>query len=122
MKKAYQSMEHYLNLPWSYSIDYWEDQDGYYVVSVKELAGCKTHGSTVEEALTHIREAIESYLLGVMEDGEEIPEPLKAEEFKGVITYRTTPEKHYRLAKESQISGKSLNRLIDEAVDQNLSA
>jgi predicted RNase H-like HicB family nuclease len=38
------------------------DEDGYYVASVPELAGCYTQGKTLEEVRKRIREAIDLYL------------------------------------------------------------
>jgi predicted RNase H-like HicB family nuclease len=45
-----------------------KDEDGGYVGSVPELRGCHSQGETVEELMTHMREAIELCL----EDAEEI--------------------------------------------------
>ena len=39
-----------------------QDEDGYYVASVQELAGCYTQGKTLEEVRKRIREAIDLYL------------------------------------------------------------
>ena len=47
-----------------------EDQFHAYVPS---LPGCHSFGSTVDEARANITEAIEVYLEGLLEDGEEIP-------------------------------------------------
>ena len=47
-----------------------EDQFHAYVPS---LPGCHSFGSTVDEARANIAEAIEIYLEGLLEDGEEIP-------------------------------------------------
>ena len=46
-----------------------EDQFHAYVPS---LPGCHSFGSTVDEARANITEAIEVYLEGLLEDGEEI--------------------------------------------------
>jgi predicted RNase H-like HicB family nuclease len=39
-----------------------QDEDGNFCVSVPQLKGCHSHGTTRDEALTNIREAIELYL------------------------------------------------------------
>lgn len=39
-----------------------EDEDGAVVADVPQLPGCHTFGRTREDALRHIREAIELYL------------------------------------------------------------
>jgi len=50
----------------------------------------------------------------------EIPEPLKIEDFKGSISYRTSKERHYRLAQQAKLYGKSINAFIDEAIGEKL--
>jgi len=36
-----------------------QDEDGYYIVSCSSFKGCNSYGSTIEEALTNIKEAIQ---------------------------------------------------------------
>ena len=49
-------------------------EEGGYWVEVPALSGCFSQGETVEEVLENAREAIESHLLALKEDGQEIPE------------------------------------------------
>jgi len=49
------------------------DADSDYGVTVPDLAGCFSAGSTVEEALQNTKEAIECHLEGLLLDGEELP-------------------------------------------------
>lgn len=35
------------------------DEDGYYIVSCPVLKGCHSYGSTIDEAMANIKEAIE---------------------------------------------------------------
>ena len=46
-----------------------------YAAYVPDLPGCVATGSTREELLEPIREAIEFHLEGMLEDGETVPEP-----------------------------------------------
>jgi predicted RNase H-like HicB family nuclease len=55
----------------------WSDEDEAYIVTVPELPGCKTHGSTYEEAVQQGKDAIETWLLFLNDIGEAIPEPEK---------------------------------------------
>jgi len=48
-------------------------EEGGYWVEVPTLPGCVSQGETEAEALTRIREAIESHLEALREDGQEIP-------------------------------------------------
>ncbi len=51
-----------------------QDEDGYFVVEVPSLPGCISQGETREEALEHIKEAIELHIEVLQERGESIPE------------------------------------------------
>ncbi len=44
----------------------WEPEGGVFVVTVPELPGCRTHGSTYEEAVQQGQDAIETWLMGTV--------------------------------------------------------
>ena len=48
-------------------------EDGYWVAERPSLRGCVSQGATRQEAITNIREAIEGYVLVLMEDGIPVP-------------------------------------------------
>ena len=52
-------------------------EEGGYWVEVPTLPGCVSQGETETEALARIREAIESHLGALREDGQEIPNEAK---------------------------------------------
>jgi predicted RNase H-like HicB family nuclease len=52
-----------------------KDPGSDYGVTVPDLPGCFSAGSTVEEAMLMTREAIELYLDTLAEDGREFPTP-----------------------------------------------
>jgi len=56
-----------------YSVVVHEAEEGGYWVEVPALPGCYSQGETIEETLTHVREAIELYLEGLQEGGSPIP-------------------------------------------------
>ncbi|KKQ35723.1 MAG: hypothetical protein US53_C0072G0007 [Candidatus Woesebacteria bacterium GW2011_GWA1_37_7] len=49
------------------------DDDGFYVADCPELPGCHTQGSTLEGAISNIRDAIKLHLKILKEEKEEIP-------------------------------------------------
>ena len=51
-------------------------------VSVPDLPGCFSAGSTIEEAFENAEEAILTHIEGLMMDGEEVPFPRKIDELK----------------------------------------
>ena len=53
----------------------WSDEDDAYIVTVPELPGCRTHGSTYEEAVQQGQEVIESWIDSALEDGDTVPPP-----------------------------------------------
>jgi predicted RNase H-like HicB family nuclease len=52
-----------------------KDPDSSYGVSVPDLPGCVTAGDTIEEALLMAKDAIELHLVGMLDDGLELPDP-----------------------------------------------
>ena len=113
------NLDYYLNLPYSFIID-WSDADGCFLGSIVELEHNMTCGQTREEVLANLKEALISYVATSLENNMDIPEPLKIKDFKGSITYRTSKERHYRLAKQAKLYGKSINSFIDEAIADKL--
>jgi len=113
------NLEYYLKLPWTFRFE-WSDEDACYIASVAELKGCMSEGETITEATKMINDALESYISACLEANYEIPEPLKQIDCKGKIHYRTTPERHYKLALKAKSLGVSINALIDEAVSEKL--
>lgn len=48
--------------------------DGFWVVECPSLPGCISQGSTKEEAVTNIKEAIRGYVAALEEDNLSVPE------------------------------------------------
>ncbi|MDH3000785.1 hypothetical protein A1D23_01850 [Chelonobacter oris] len=59
--------------------------DGY-VVSVPDVPGCFSAGDTLEQAISNVKEAIAFHVEGLIEDGEDIPQPQSLE------NHRANPE------------------------------
>ena len=112
-------LDYYQNLPYTYIIE-WSDVDGCFLGSIVELERNMTCGQTREEVLKNLKEALASYVTTSLDNNMEIPEPIKIEDFKGSITYRTSKERHYKLAKQAKLYGKSINAFIDEAIGEKL--
>jgi predicted RNase H-like HicB family nuclease len=49
------------------------DEGGIYTIEVPSLPGCISEGSTIDEAIANIKEAIELYIDVLKEDGKPIP-------------------------------------------------
>ena len=118
-KKPYKKMSYYLNLPWTYTVEQSKDENNnkIYVVYVNELPGICTDAPSVDEAMKLIKEPIAAAIEFYMENNQEIPEPIKEEDYKGNISYRTTSKRHYLISKEAQRRALSLSQLIDNLID-----
>ena len=53
----------------------WSEEDHVYIVTVPDLPGCVTHGSTYEEAAKQGQDAIESWIDASRASGHPIPSP-----------------------------------------------
>ena len=113
------NLDYYINLPYTFIID-WSDVDGCFLGSIVELEHNMTCGLTREEVLVNLKEALASYVSTSLDNNMEIPEPIKIEDYKGNITYRTSRERHYKLAKQAKLYGKSINAFIDEIIGEKL--
>jgi len=49
-------------------------EDGYWVAECPSLPGCVSQGTTREEEIRNVKEAIERYILTLQEDGIPVPE------------------------------------------------
>lgn len=62
------------------------EEDGRYSVYAPDLPGCVSWGNTRDEAIEHIREAIEVWIESAKEDGDEIPPPGSSLEYVKVAS------------------------------------
>lgn len=68
----------------NYPIIIEKDKNSDYGVTVPDLPGCYSAGSTLNEAIENAREAILLHIEGLLEDEEIIPEPSNTETFKNI--------------------------------------
>ena len=118
-KKKYESLNYYLSLQWTYTVEQTKDENKnkIYVVRVNELPGICTDSTSLDEAMKLIKEPMKAAFEFYMENNEDIPKPLTEEDFKGNIAYRTTSRRHYLISKEAQRNEQSLSQVIDNLVD-----
>lgn len=114
-------LKYYMNLNWSYTIEQETHKSKhYYIIRVNELPGVCTDAETIEEGMKNIKEAIEGAIRLYLKNKEPIPEPIKKEQFKGNIAYRTTSERHFYVAKAAKEMRKSISKTLDELIDAGL--
>lgn len=114
-------LEYYLNLPWSYTIEQ-EIHEGkpFFIIRVNELPGICTDAETIPEGMELIKECIEGAVVLYLKNGEQVPEPIKKEDFKGNIAYRTSSKRHYHIAKLANTMHKSISKTMDDLIDSGL--
>lgn len=120
-KGTKKDLKYYLNLNWSYTIEQ-DSHDGkkFYIIRVNELPGVCTDAISIAKGMEDIKDAIAGAIELYMEQGDPIPEPIKKEEFKGKIAYRTTSLRHYALAKIARQRHISMNKALDMIFDAGL--
>jgi predicted RNase H-like HicB family nuclease len=64
-----------------------KDKDSDYGVTVPDLPGCFSAGTTVDDAMAMAKEAIELHLEQIIDDGEPVPKPGRIEDHKAKRTY-----------------------------------
>lgn len=118
-KSKYQSIDYYLNLPWTYTIEQARDENNkkIYVIKVNELPGAVVDAPSVAKAMKLIEEVMIISFEMYMESGDEIPEPIDEANYKGNIAYRTTPRRHYQLVQEAKKRNQSLSQCIDTLLE-----
>lgn len=70
-----------------YPVALHKDKESDYGVTVPDLPGCFSAGSTIEEALKNAQEAIACHIEGLMLDGEAVPMPGSIEAHKNNPDY-----------------------------------
>lgn len=106
-------IDYYMRLAYSVLLHEIEDDgEKYWIAEVVELPGCKSHGSTVSEAVKNAEEAKRDWIMDGLKRGEEIPLPIERERFKGKTLLRMSRSLHRALALIAQAEGLSLNQLI----------
>ncbi|HUS04163.1 MAG TPA: toxin-antitoxin system HicB family antitoxin, partial [Dehalococcoidia bacterium] len=110
--KEQKGIEYYMQLPYSillHEVD--DDGERYWIAELPELPGCKSHGSTVEEAVKSVEEAKRDWILDSLEKGEEVPIPVVRERYSGKILLRMSRSLHRALSLMAEAEKLSLNQL-----------
>ena len=120
--KKQKELNYFLDLPWTFEVEQENDPvtGKIYIVRVSEWPRVVTDASTIQQAFKEISEVLTSVIILYLEKGYDIPEPQHQKLFKGNIAYRTTSERHYRIAREAKKRNLSLSQLIDNSIDGDL--
>jgi antitoxin HicB len=109
---ATRSVEDYLDQ--AYSISLSRAEDGQWVATVDELAGCEARGSVPEEAAARVHEAMGDWIAAALADGKAVPEPRAG--LSGRLLVRMPRTLHADLARAAAREQVSLNQFITGAL------
>jgi antitoxin HicB len=111
--KGQKGIEYYMHLPYSILLHQVEEEgEKYWMAEVPELPGCRSHGSTVEEAVKNVEEAKNDWILDSLEEGEEVPVPVDRENYSGRFVLRMSRSLHRALSLLAESERLSLNQLV----------
>jgi antitoxin HicB len=112
------ALEEYLELPYAITVVHDVDDEGNsgWVAEVEELPGCISQGTTPQEAVERVREAMRDWIAVALEDGVPVPEPRAAEAFSGRFLVRVPASLHADLVRSADQEGVSLNQFVTSAL------
>ena len=114
-------LKYYLSLP--YRLEILPDEaEGGYALSCPELPGCLTCAPTVEEGLSLLADAKESWITACLADGIPVPEPARLEDYSGQFKLRLPKSLHRALSLRSSEEGVSMNQLCLYLLSKGLQA
>lgn len=107
------TVEYYMQLPYSMLLHEIEDEgEKYWIAEIPELPGCKSHGSTVAEAIESVEEAKKDWIQDSLDKGEEVPVPVERDRYSGKTLLRMSPSLHRALSLMAESEKLSLNQLL----------
>lgn len=117
-KEIKEKAKYYANLPYTITVERYDDQGVYYVARYIELPHFIMTGKTPEEAVRELeREKLEWFELN-LEEGNKIPLPLKSRKYSGKIILRMPSKLHEHLIELSELQGTSLNNYMVKTLAQ----
>lgn len=110
------TVDDFMALP--YTIEIVPDEDGYFA-RVRELEGCMTVGTSKEDALAMLEDAMREWLRAALDDNLEIPLPGQKERYSGKFPLRLPKSLHRRLSEAAEEDGVSLNHYLVMLLAEN---
>lgn len=112
------TLDEYLAL--CYRMELVADKDeGGFVVSFPDLAGCFSCGEDIESAIANAEDAKKAWIEAAMESGMEIPEPDNLDAYSGQFKLRMPRSLHRALAEHSKKEGISMNQYCVYLLSKN---
>ena len=98
----------------------WSEEDKGWGIKVPELPGCFSFAAQIKDTPKMAFQVIESWIGATKKKGLEIPEPASIKEYSGKFITRINPDLHRELALKAKLKGGSINRLVEEILNDSL--
>jgi antitoxin HicB len=109
-------IEYYMKLPYTMTVQFQDEQGGYYVAGFQELPDLTMTGASPEEAIRELLiEAPEWFELNI-KSGYKIPLPVPHSKYSGRINFRMPKYLHETIAVIADREGVSINQYLLSAV------
>lgn len=89
----------------------WSPEDEAYVATVAELRSLSWLDNDAATAFVCVQQLARDVVDDLLNNGEDVPDPLAARSYSGKFMVRVPPEVHRSLALQAAEQGVSLNRL-----------
>ena len=107
--KNTKNLNYYMSLNYQVAVLKAEEGEGF-VLHCPELRGCITCADTIQQGFEMIEDAKKSWFTACLEDGINIPEPSRLDEYSGQFKIRIPKSLHKALAERSRQEGISMNQ------------
>ena len=91
---------------------FWDEDDQGFIALARGLPGCSAFGSSKEEALRELHDAMQAWIESAKKAGNPIPQPAPRPEFSGKFMVRMSKSLHADLAASAADEGVSLNHYV----------
>jgi antitoxin HicB len=88
------------------------EPDGQVTAEIMEFPGCVAYGRDSADALSNLEKVAVDWIAAALEQGQNIPEPMAANDFSGKTVLRMTKGLHQRATLYADREGVSLNQFI----------
>jgi predicted RNase H-like HicB family nuclease len=99
-----------------YPVTLVHDESGEWTATIEALQGCNARGSTPDEALERVAEAVAAWVADAEREGKEVPDPKAAPSYSGRLLLRMPQTLHAELARAAERERISLNQFISDVL------
>jgi predicted RNase H-like HicB family nuclease len=98
-----------------YPVTLVHDESGEWTATVEALQGCNARGTSPDEALERVAEAVAVWVEAAEREGKEVPDP-KSPSYSGRLLLRMPQTLHAELARAAERERVSLNQFITDVL------